>query len=141
MSKRGRPSLGDLTTVEPQGGNVLEIYRIPDAPYHLTDEQAAVWRIVANDPGLPGDWFTQKNYDLLALHTVHVVNGRRIGRMIEVLMAGKEVDVKAYDDLLRMHERESRAVMATMTQMRTTQQALFHNKTKLKTGNTKKLWD
>lgn len=139
MTKRGKTSLAELVTPKAQ---VLEAFHVPDAPYHLTDEQAEICRQVANDPGLPPDWYTQKNFDLLAIHCVHVINGRRVSKMIENLMAAiGDLDLKQYDDLLRMQERESRAIMATMTQMRTTHQALYDKKIKLNAKTVKKPWE
>lgn len=138
MPKRGKTSLAELSTPRAQ---VIEAFQIPDAPYHLTDAQAEVWRAVSNDPGLPPDWFTQKNYELLAAHCRHVVEGRRLSRLIEQEVAKPEIDVKQYDDLLRMQERETRAILATMTQMRTTQQALYDKKIKLNAKTVKKPWE
>jgi hypothetical protein len=139
MSKRGKASLAEITTPRVE---LIQAFQVPDAPYDLTDDQAEVWRQVANDPGLPPDWFTQKNFELLSMHSRHVIEAKRISKMIGNLMSSQEdLDVKLYDDLLRMQERESRAIMATMTQMRTTHQSLYDKKIKLSAKTIKKPWE
>jgi hypothetical protein len=137
MAKRGRDSIAALTA-KSQATAILIVQR-PDAPYELTDDQADVWRRVAED--LPADWFTPKNYDLLAQHTRHVINARRCASLIEQEMKRKSLDLKEYDNLLRMQERETRAILATMTQMRTTHQSLYDKKIKLDGKKVSKPWE
>jgi len=137
MAKRGRTSAASLTIASKS--SLIERVQRPDAPYELTDDQAEVWHRVAND--LPADWFTPKNYDLLTLHCRHVIEARRIASLIEQEMKAKQLDVKIYNALLKMQERESRAIMATMTQMRTTHQSLYDKKIKLDGKKVNKPWD
>jgi len=137
MTKRGRASVASL--VISSKTSVIERIQRPDAPYELTDTQAAVWHRVAND--LPADWFTPKNYDLLTLHCRHVVDAHRIASLIEQEMGAKEIDLKSYNSLLKMQERESRAIMASMTQMRTSHQSLYDKKIKLDAQKRNKPWE
>lgn len=137
MGKRGRTSLAELSITSKTG--LIERVQRPDAPYELTDEQAEVWVRVASD--LPADWFTPKNYDLLTQHTRHVINARRCAGLIEQEMKVDNLDLKEYDNLLRMQERETRAILATMTQMRTTHQSLYDKKIKLDGKKVNKPWE
>lgn len=137
MAKRGRTSVAALSISNKTA--VIERVQRPDAPYELTDDQAAVWHRVAND--LPADWFTPKNYDLLTLHCRHVVEATRIANLIEQEMKQRQIDVKMYNALLKMQERESRAIMASMTQMRTTHQSLYDKKIKLDATKRNKPWE
>lgn len=102
----------------------------PAAPRELSPEAAAEWRAVVE--ALPADWFNAGSVPLLTQYCRHVVTGRRVGQLIRALdLAEGGLDLTQYDKLLKMQERESRAISSLATRMRITQQATFsHRRTK-----------
>lgn len=117
----------------------IESFERPDAPYDLTDAQADVWRAVVN--GLPADWFPTETWPLLSQYCRHVVSAEHVAKLIHDLEAKKDgFDVNEYDQLLKMQEREGRALSSLATRMRITQQATY-DKSKTKPKQAKKLWE
>lgn len=113
-------------------GGEVSVYRIvrPDAPYSLTDEQAAIWRTVVDD--LPADWFRPHNHALLAQYCRHVATSDALAAMIADCLKGtapktpkgrRQIDVGGLDRLLKMQEREGRAASSLATRLRLTIQA------------------
>ncbi len=141
MAKRGRVSAKALEVLRenPTSAAVIERVQRPDAPYDLTDAQAAVWHRIAAD--LPADWFSPKTIDLLAQNCRHVVEASRIASLIEQEMRQKKLDLGRYNQLLKMQERESRAITTLMTKMRTTHQSLYDKKLKLDAQKVNKPWE
>ena len=137
MVKRGRKSSADIATI-PIKGAIQTIAR-PDAPYELTDAQAAIWHRVADD--LPADWFTPKHIGLLKMYCRHEAQSDRIAMLIEQEMAKHELDVQQYDKLLAMQEREGRAMSSLATRMRITQQALYDKSKKAPSNSVSKPWE
>lgn len=135
MGARGRKSGASLAVVGPGG---LETIRRPEPPAELTDEQADEWQAVVNS--LPADWCPRWSWSVLAQHCRHVVAARRVAQLIAALEARDDFDTEEYDRLLRMQERESRAVTATARTMRITQQATYDPKRK-KPKATKRPWE
>jgi hypothetical protein len=126
MTQRGRKSAAALAVQPPDG--VLETITRPDAPYDLTDEEAGVWRGVIEQ--MPANWFGAPTFPLLTQYCRHVVRSRRIASLInaaEMTDVTKtetvEFDIQAYDQLLKMQERESRAIATLATKMRLAQQS------------------
>ena len=109
-----RKSAAELA-VAPQ---VVSVVPRPVAPSELTDEQAAEWEAVVSR--LPADWFPRETHGLLAQYCRHVVEARRIAQLIE---RQEGYDIKEYDMLLKMQEREGRALSSLATRMRITQQS------------------
>src|SRR3954452_8009205 len=109
----------------------LESVPRPDAPYDLTDEQADEWRALVNR--MPADWFPRETWGMLSQYCRHIVAARRVAQLIEQIMKVKkgDFDVDAYNQLLIMQERESRALSSLATRMRLSQQATY-DKTKKK---------
>lgn len=131
--KRGRPSNADLTVV-PQ----LEPVARPDAPYDLADDETEEWWSVVNR--LPADWFPRETHGLLAAYCRHIVGIRRVSELIRKVEASEEgFDLDAYDKLLKMRERESRAASSLATRMRMTQQTTYE-KTKKKPATVSPPW-
>ena len=118
MAKRGRKSAASLeiATVSP-----VEIVQRPDAPYDLTDEQAKEWWAVVER--LPADWFPRETHGMLTQYCRHVVAARRVAQLIANAEKFKAIDVAEYDQLLKMQEREGRAISSLATRMRISQQA------------------
>lgn len=126
MGSRGRPSAASLQVVRP--ASVERLVR-PEAPPDLTDDQAEEWEAVVNR--LPADWFPRETHPLLAQFCRHVVASRRIASMIADTESPApdeegnvpELDLDRWDQLLRMQEREGRALSSLATRLRITQQS------------------
>ena len=143
MGQRGRKSAEALALAETsmaladasrRAGNMEKVSR-PDAPYDLTDEQATEWWAVINR--MPADWFPRETHGMLSAYCRHVVNNRRVSEMIHALEKQIEEEIKSGEDkftimmqasksmdrLLRMQEREGRALSSLATRMRISQQS------------------
>lgn len=130
----------------PKGPNVIEVASIsaivrPTAPRELSPEAAAEWCAVVE--ALPADWFNAGSVPLLTQYCRHVVTGRRVGQLIRALdLAEGRLDLAQYDKLLKMQERESRAISSLATRMRITQQATFsHRRTKPRRSAGPRPWE
>lgn len=135
MGQRGRTSAASREVAVTGDVEVLER---PDAPYDLTDEQSEEWWAVVNR--LPADWFPRETHALLGQYCRHVIAARRIASLVAACEAlpvkpkeGEEesaLDLDQYDKLLKMQEREGRALSSLATRLRITQQATRSAKTK-----------
>jgi len=110
----------------------------PKPPSELTDEQADEWRAVVER--LPAEWFPRETHGLLTQYCRHVVAARRLSQLIEQAETCDPVDVEGYDRLLKMQEREGRAMSSLATRMRLSQQTTY-DKSKKKPSTTRKPWD
>lgn len=119
MGTRGRKSAAELAVVP----SVVEIVPRPVAPSELTDEQADEWRAVVSR--MPADWFPRETHGLLVQYCRHVVAARRVAQLIAGEESGDKVDLEDYDRLLKMQEREGRAISSLATRMRVSQQSAF----------------
>ena len=135
MLKRGRPSAASLA-VSPVGP--VETISRPDAPYDLTDEQTEEWWAVVNR--MPADWFPRETHGMLAQYCRHVVAARRVAQLVASAEKGEHLDVTEYDRLLKMQEREGRAISSLATRMRISQQATRSEKSK-KPMQVRKPWE
>jgi hypothetical protein len=61
----------------------------------------------------------------LCRHTIHA---RRIATLIERTITGTQFEIGEYDMLLRMQERESRAMASLQTKLRLTPQATTNHR-------------
>jgi hypothetical protein len=113
----------------------------PDPPRELTAEQADEWRAVVDR--LPADWFPRETHGLLVQYCRHVVAARRVAQLIESLetSSDSEFDVGRYDELLKMQEREGRALSSLATRMRLTQQTTYDKQKKKGSVGTKRPWE
>lgn len=136
MGSRGRTS-GASFEVAALAGSTIAIAR-PDAPYELTDEQADEWRAVVNR--MPADWFPRETWAMLSQYCRHVVNARRVAQLIGQAERGDSLDVKEYDVLLKMQERESRCIASLATRMRISQQTQYDKSKKRGSGGVNKPW-
>lgn len=125
MGTRGRKSAASLEVVG--AGNAQRLAR-PEPPADLTDEQSEEWLAVVER--LPADWFQRETHGMLAQYCRHVVSARRVAQLIEAACEADEFDVDEYDRLLKMQEREGRALSSLATRMRMTQQATYDEKKK-----------
>lgn len=149
MRLRGRASAAELAVIGPSG---IETVRRPEPLEELSAEQAAEWRAVVNR--LPADWFPRETHGLLAQYCRHVVSARRVAEMIAALEGelSQEVEAgqdkvaamlgatKAMDRLLKMQEREGRAISSLATKMRISQQSTY-DKSKKKPVAGRKPWE
>lgn len=135
MGTRGRVSAAALEVAQP---SKVETIQRPDAPYDLTDEQTEEWWAVVNR--MPADWFPRETHALLSQYCRHVVAARRLAQLIAAEEAG-EFDLDRYDQLLRMQEREGRALSSLATRLRITQQSTVSAKAKKPGLSGKKPWE
>lgn len=135
MTKRGRASAAsmEVSKVAP-----IETIQRPDAPYDLTDEQAAEWWAIVNR--MPADWFPRETHGMISQYCRHVVAARRVAQLIAQAEKEKKLDVDHYDKLLKMQEREGRAISSLATRMRISQQSTF-DKERKKPKQVSKPWE
>lgn len=125
MGTRGRTSAASLSVI---GGSGIETVPRPRPPCELTPEQADEWLAVVNR--LPADWFPRETWGMLAQYCRHVVASRHVARLIEMHEDGSAIDIGDYDKLLKMQERESRAISSLATRMRMSQHSTYDAKKK-----------
>jgi hypothetical protein len=101
----------------------------PDAPADLTDAEAEVWeRTVSHEAA---DVFgTAALQQMLKDYCRHVIAAERLGKVIEGHMAGGAVDgetvsLKDLDCLLKMRDRETKAIADKATKLRLTNQSRY----------------
>lgn len=123
MGARGKKSAASLSVVPSIG-----VIQRPEPPSDLTTDQANEWVAVVNR--MPADWFPRETHAMLAHYCRHVVSARRVGDLIENLMESESSSdwVGDYDRLLKMQEREGRALSSLATRMRISQQASYDKK-------------
>lgn len=126
MGKRGPISSAALEVARPA---LVETMHRPDAPYDLTDEQSEEWWAVVNR--MPADWFPRETHGLLAQYCRHIVAARRVAQLITEIETGEGLlDIPRYDRLMKMQDREGRAMAALASRMRINQQATRSDKTR-----------
>ena len=121
MKQPGRKSSAQLSVVNP--AETVEVVQRPKPPKILTVEQANVWNQIVE--ALPADWFPQETHDLLCTYCRHVVTSRQVADLIHEYMLDDEFNLKVYDKLLAIQEREGRAISSLATRMRLTQQSTY----------------
>jgi uncharacterized damage-inducible protein DinB len=126
MAKRGRTSAAAIEIAP----HAIQAMHRPQAAHDLTDEETEVWFSVVNR--LPADWFPDETLPLLRQYCRHAVQARRIAEWIEKATSDLNpktkqptLTVKDYDRLLKMQERESRALASLATKMRISQQTTY----------------
>lgn len=135
MGTRGRVSAASREVAKV--GKIETVER-PDAPYDLTDEQTEEWWAVVNR--LPADWFPRETHGVLSQYCRHVVAARRVAQLVAACEAEADMDLDQYDKLLKMQEREGRALSSLATRLRITQQATVSAKAK-KPSAVKRPWE
>lgn len=100
----------------------------PAPPAHLSKVEADIWRNVVNR--LPADWFPQETHEMLAQYCRHASAARKFGAMRRDYEQRSQADFDRdeYEWLLRMHDREGRAMAQLATKMRLTQQSSYSEK-------------
>lgn len=144
MGDRGRKPAAELATV-----TALPILKRPHPPRGLDKEQKAEWRRVVKS--LPVDWFPLETHGMLTQYCKHFTAAKKIAVMISDLLGlldppegipleieedaeeelqPKVFSLKEYDLLLKMQERESRAMTAIARSLRFTLQASYDKERK-----------
>ena len=119
MAAKGRKSAASLSVVS--SGALIER---PAAPDELADEMKVEWLAVVDR--MPADWFTRETHSILSQYCRHVVAANRVAQLVcQWEELGDISDLATYDQLLKMQEREGRAISALATRMRITQQAKY----------------
>lgn len=133
---RGRRSAADLSIVTADG---IVSLRRPEPLPELTTEQASEWREIVNR--LPAEWFPRETHGMLAQYCRHTVSARRVASMLATYEAREDFEVETYDRLLKMQEREGRALSSLATRMRISQQSSFDKEKKKGLKLTAKPWE
>lgn len=136
MEQRGRKSVAGLSVISGEG---IVTLRRPEPELGLTDEQANEWREVVNR--LPAEWFPRETHGMLAQYCRHVVSARRIAALIEEVEGREDFDLDQYDRLLKMQEREGRAISSLATRMRLSQQSTMSEQRKKPIKASRKPWE
>ena len=136
MSKRGRKSLAALEAVYAKPVEAVERLKAPD---DLVDEEVEVWAAVVDT--MPADWFTPATVPLLKQYCRHSVQAKRIAEMIERATSDPELNIKDWDRLLKMQERESRMLSSLAVKMRISQSATRNDRGNRNTRPTRKPWE
>ena len=136
MKQRGRRSSAALAlaTVSP-----IETVARQRAPHDLTDEETEVWAAVVGDQ--PADWFSPSTVPILAAYCRHVVQSRRVAELIEKATGDSELSIQDYDRLLKMQERESRAITSLATKMLSSQQSVRTDRGNKTVSAPRKPWE
>jgi hypothetical protein len=120
MQQRGRKSTAQLSVV---AGTAID--GRPKAPDSLTDEQREVWeRTVQSEPA---DQFkTAALQQLLAEYCRHTVTAQRLSEQADLWTAeGSNHSLQDIDTLLRMRDRETKALADKATKLRLTNQSRY----------------
>lgn len=105
----------------------------PDAPYELTDDQAAIWRQVVDAE--EAEFFPQSVWPDLMAYCRHVASSQMISTQIDKMERQKRVNLDRYDKLLKLRERENRSANALARSLRITNQSRY-DKSKARSAKT-----
>jgi hypothetical protein len=123
MNKRGRKSAAELAVVP-----VAIEARRPPPPDDLTQAQAQVWRDTVAT--MPAGWFNRSHAPLLVAYCRHVARAAELEHVLRGTMApGSDATLEQADRLLKMAERETRAITACARSLRLTLQSQMHPRT------------
>lgn len=136
MKTRGRRSLAALEIASPRP---LEIVDRQRPPHDLSDEEVEIWSAVVENEA--ADWFTPATAPILAQYCRHVIHARRVGELLEKATSDPDLEVRDYDRLLKMQERESRAIASLATKMRISQQSLTNHRGNKRPSQARKPWE
>ena len=140
MAKRGRQSATEKEIESnvanfPQNGVVDR----PEAPQHLTIEQKKEWDAVVER--LPADWFPRETQGLLEQYCRHKVSADKVAELVQNEQNKAYPDIETLDRLLKMQEREGRALSSLATRMRITQQSTIDAERRKPKASNKKPWE
>tara|TARA_R110000824_G_scaffold298062_1_gene486319 strand:- start:11372 stop:11782 length:411 start_codon:yes stop_codon:yes gene_type:complete len=135
MTKPGRNSSSDLALAK---NTIVDRIERPIPSSNLSPDEADIWMDTVGD--LPGTWFPVHTHELLAQYCRHCVSVEKIAALILQIENAEEFDIKEYDNLLKMRERESRAASSHATRLRLTPQSTY-DKSKKKGSSVKRPWE
>ncbi len=97
----------------------------PAAPDELNADEKAEWHKFTLK--MPENWFPPETWPLLAQLCRHICQGRWVGECLQEVRAGlaRDLDAEALEKverLVRMHDREGRAMVGLMLKLRLTSQ-------------------
>jgi hypothetical protein len=98
----------------------------PDPPPELTSEQAAEWKAIVGR--MPVAWFMREAQPLLNQLVRHICLARLVAKMLDEVDAAALQDVKQlrrFERLESMHEKEGRAIGALMRSLRLTNRSRY----------------
>lgn len=153
MIQRGRKSAAGLAVVTTMPGQRVAV------PKTLAPAEAEVWRAVVATK--PADWFTADSHPLLVAYCRHAAMADHLSDHIGEAMkthtasvlvgnvSAASLALASLDDLLKMRDRETKALNTFARAMRLTQQsrlkaetaATAHGRANGTTGTTKKPWE
>lgn len=136
MAAKGRKSGAALSIAS---SSVVTAIQRARPPADLSPEAAAEWRAIVNR--LPAEWFPVETHPLLASYCRHIITSRRVADLIAACESRDEFDVAEYERLLKMQERESRALAALGRGMRLTQQSTYGNRKEKPSRPSKAPWE
>jgi len=136
MGARGRPSAAELSVV---AFRTLPEVRPPAPPVELTGDQAEIWTSIVE--AMPPTWFPRQTHPLLAAYCRHTVAARKIASLIEVEERSAATDPATYDRLLKMQEREGRALTSLASKMRLNQASLHDRRKAPKPPSGPRPWE
>lgn len=101
----------------------------PDPLEGLTREQRDEWKAVVDR--MPEEWFPRETHQLLAQYCRHACEAKFISGMLRAHKVDPETSgewLDQYGDLLKLQEREGRAMSSLATRLRITQQSTVNPK-------------
>lgn len=119
MAARGRKSAASLSVVSNR------IDGRPEAPDDLTFFQKRVWeKTVENESA--SFFNTEALQQILKEYCRHVESADKLAKAVEMAeMPGSDVTLKDYDTLLKMRDRETKAIGDKATKLRLTNQSRY----------------
>jgi len=117
----------------------IEITERQRAPHDLNDEETEVWTEVVSSEA--ADWFTVATRPLLAQYCRHVVQSRRVAELLERALSDKNLEIRDYNQLLKMQDRESRAISMLATKMRVSPQSTTNHRGNRQKTLVRKPWE
>ena len=120
MAARGRKSSASLAIVTAIPGQRAEPL------VELSSDESEIWRSVVSTK--PAEWFGADSFPLLANFCRHTIRQRLLSEQInqfDTTCLTDEDGLKRFDLLLKMSDRESKAVAMVATKLRLTQQSRY----------------
>lgn len=126
MGARGRKSSAELAVIDAGGVSTV---RRPQAPGDLTAEQGNEWRSIVN--AHPAEWLGRERHPMLVDLCRHIVAQRHIAQLVEQNMdAGEDFSLDLHEKLLRMQDREGKAIMTASVRLGIARTAVYEKEKK-----------
>lgn len=124
-SKRGRKSKAELDAENEAPDNVLELHPPLQPPEFLTTWEKSLFADIVDSK--PANWFLADTEQLLLAYVKHCAAASKLNDAIDkfILNAANDDNLKKYNRLLAMRERETRQINALSRSMRLTQQSRY----------------